>query len=166
MAVVWKVENGKLELVTRTCWDFETGNFGTAVEQLKENFDRQLAGMTSPEPPKMLPAADFIKGAMKEAAEKERAEKELVKEEKEKEKLAAEIAEYESHQRAFAEKMEQIEKKKDLPPEGPTAGPDKVQESLEPKLQSAPPPTKMSQPPMPPYQEPPTIRPAGNGEDK
>ncbi len=56
MSAVWRVKDGKIELVKRTTWDFPTGDFLAAVAQLANSCFESMKESTPPKLP--LPRAD------------------------------------------------------------------------------------------------------------
>jgi len=43
MIAVWAVEDGRIKLLDRTTWQFPTGDYKAALEQLKASCDAELA---------------------------------------------------------------------------------------------------------------------------
>ena len=43
MAAVWAVEDGNINLIDRTTWQFPTGDFNTAIHQLRSVCDEEIS---------------------------------------------------------------------------------------------------------------------------
>lgn len=57
MVAVWTVEDGNINLIDRTTWQFPTGDFKTAIKQLTAVCDEELAKSVGALPDDPLPLA-------------------------------------------------------------------------------------------------------------
>lgn len=61
MGAMWRVVDGKLEFLGKTTWDFPTGDFDAAVQQLQADCDAEKERLVDPGLGSVLPLADFLK---------------------------------------------------------------------------------------------------------
>lgn len=75
MVAIWAIEDGRIKLLDRTTWQFPTGDYKTALEQLKASCDAELARIASvkstlqndPLPLAILDSAGFGSGVVEES---------------------------------------------------------------------------------------------------